>query len=187
MRSECCATATPPALSQQRMLVYKSGMFVRASEGAVGVCCGGVYSGVCVYSGCVCGEYSGGREGVCVHCKACMIWRGVRYLIWSGCKDAVHMQSIAHPNTPNPKAQRQHPKTLKRSNTNPRIPTPDSRLPTPDPRPPTLTHGHRCGYTACSPSLATPPVSQPVPAAFVGALTYQRLHDPNTVTLDRLA
>lgn len=32
----------------------------------------------------------------------------------------------------------------------------------------------RCGFTACSPSLQQPPVSQPVPAAFVGAIDYVR-------------
>ena len=32
----------------------------------------------------------------------------------------------------------------------------------------------RCGYTACSPSLDLPPVSPPVPAAFVGAISYTR-------------
>lgn len=32
----------------------------------------------------------------------------------------------------------------------------------------------RCGFTACSPSLHQPPVSQPVPAAFVGAIDYVR-------------
>ena len=32
----------------------------------------------------------------------------------------------------------------------------------------------RCGFTACSPSLDMPPVSPPVPAAFVGAISYTR-------------
>jgi hypothetical protein len=32
----------------------------------------------------------------------------------------------------------------------------------------------RCGYTACSSALDLPPVSQPVPAAFVGHISYIR-------------